>query len=221
MIKSSQFSDLVPQSLYGRSGSVFYSGRSAFESPSRLYILGLNPGGSPTEQADETIGHHLSNWQNLPEHWSAYKDDVWRGMPAGTCGMQPRVLHMFNRLGLDPREVPASNVVFVRSNREAALAAEKNALLQQCWPVHRAVIDNLGSKTIVCFGGTAGSWVRGLIGADKKIGEFIEQNARRWRSEAYESSTGERVVTVTHPSIADWRNPAADPTPLIAEALKP
>lgn len=215
------FADLAPKTLYHRSGSVFYSGRAAFATSSRLYVLGLNPGGSPTEQADETIGHHLSTWRSLPEHWSAYKDDVWQGMPAGTCGMQPRVLHMFSRLGLDPRDVPASNVVFVRSNREASLAAEKTELLQQCWPVHRSVIDTLGVEVIVCFGATAGNWVRRLIGADKKIGEFIEQNARRWRSEAHESPTGERVVTVTHPSIADWRNPAADPTGLIADALKP
>jgi hypothetical protein len=214
-----EFADLVPRSIYERSGSVFYSGRAAFSEPSPLYILGLNPGGSPTGQADETVGRHLASWQKLPERWSAYKDDIWRGMSAGTCGMQPRVLHMFKKLELNPHEVPASNVVFVRSNREAALAEEKNGLLAQCWPVHHAVIETLGVTTILCFGGTAGRWVRGLLGADEKVGEFVETNARRWRSEAHSSRAGVAVVTATHPSIADWRNPVADPTSLIQAAL--
>jgi uracil-DNA glycosylase len=133
--------------------------------------------------------------------------------------MQPRVLHMFKQLGLNPDDVPASNVVFVRSNREAALAAEKNELLASCWPVHDAVINKMGVKTIACFGRTAGRWVRGLLAANEKVGEFVEQNSRRWTSEAHSSHSGLTVVTVTHPSVADWRNPASDPTPLIAAAL--
>lgn len=219
MIDSKEFADLVPTSMYDRSGSVFYSGRSAFRNRTPLYVLGLNPGGSPAGQADETVGRHLAIWNELPERWSAYRDDSWRGMPGGTCGMQPRVLHMFKQLELNPHDVPASNVVFVRSNRESALAAEKNELLAQCWPVHRAVIERLGVTTIVCFGGTAGRWVRGLIRAERKVGEFVETNARRWRSEAHTNCSGITVVTATHPSIADWRNPAADPTPLIKAAM--
>lgn len=34
---------LIPGSLLGESGAAFYSGRAAFSTPSRLYILGLNP----------------------------------------------------------------------------------------------------------------------------------------------------------------------------------
>jgi uracil-DNA glycosylase len=134
--------------------------------------------------------------------------------------MQPRVLHMLHGLGLHPHDVPASNVVFVRSNREAALAHEKPELLQQCWPVHDAVIRKLGTTTIVCFGGTAGRWVRDLLAAHRKFGEFIELNARRWTSESHINNAGVCVVTVTHPSIADWRNPATDPTPLVRAALQ-
>lgn len=36
----------LPTAIQQRSGSVFYSGTGAFTHPSRLYILGLNPGGS-------------------------------------------------------------------------------------------------------------------------------------------------------------------------------
>ena len=115
----------LPPQISKRSGSVFYSGPSAFEGHRRLYILGLNPGGSPVVQADETVARDLSDWKELNRPWSAYLDESWQGRSPGTHGMQPRMRHMFDQLGLDLREVPASNVVFVRSANEAALAAEK------------------------------------------------------------------------------------------------
>jgi len=219
VIDPTAFADLVNPALYGRSGSVFYTGRAAFSVPSKLYLLGLNPGGSPTGQAAETVGRNLAAWNELPPRWSAYKDDSWRGASPGTWGMQPRILHMFDQLGLDPHDIPASNVVFVRSNNEAALAAEKRQLLEQCWPVHAAVIEQLGATTILCLGGTAGVWVRDYLGAHKWVGHFIERNKRRWTSEAHLGPSGLCVVTVTHPGRADWRNPLADPTPLVREML--
>ena len=41
----------VPTHLLNESGTVFYSGRDAFSNPSGLYLLGLNPGSSPVDQA--------------------------------------------------------------------------------------------------------------------------------------------------------------------------
>jgi hypothetical protein len=218
-IDPEQFSGLVDGDLQCRSGSVFYSGPAAFAVPSNLYLLGLNPGGSPTAQANETIERDLSEWRSGPQRWSAYVDESWRGMPPGTYGIQPRIRHLLDRLGLDPRDVPASNVVFLRSNDEAALAAEKQSLLSKCWPVHRAAIHALGVSTVLCLGGTAGQWVRSLLGATTRAGRFVESNSRGWTSEAHLSDAGMCVVTLTHPGRADWRNPAADPTPLVRDML--
>jgi hypothetical protein len=214
-----RFAALVDADLFPRSGKVFYSGRAAFSAPARLYLLGLNPGGSPLQQAGETIGRNLEAWRSRPARWSDYVDESWAGKPPGTHGMAPRVRHLFDRLSLDPREVPASNVVFVRSAREADLAAEKEQLLDKCWRVHSAVIEKLELSTVVCFGGTAGRWVRAKVDANQKAGEFIEKNERAWRSEAHLNRDGLCIVTATHPSIADWRNPASDPSPLIREML--
>jgi len=219
LIDPTDFVRLVDPALHGRSGSVFYTGRAAFSTTSKLYVLGLNPGGSPITQAEETIGRDLEDWRELPARWSAYKDESWRGAAPGSWGMQPRILHMFDQLGLDPHDVPASNVVFVRTNDEAALATEKRQLLSRCWPVHQAVIERLGATTVLCLGGTAGAWVRDYVGATDKVGQFVEANARRWKSEAHISPAGSCVVTVTHPGRADWRNPQADPTPLVREML--
>lgn len=209
---------LSPSTL-GRSGALFYSGPSAFQGHRDLYILGLNPGGSPVSQASETVARSLEEWKGRAAPWSAYLDDSWLGKPPGTHGMQPRMRHVFERLGLNLREVPASNVVFVRSTSEETLGREKEVLLKQCWVVHDAVLRSLGIGTVLCLGGTAGRWTREAIGADRLIDRFREQNARGWSSEAHVAPDGRAVVTVTHPGRADWRNPAADPTPLIRAVL--
>lgn len=211
---------LVPAELHEHSGAVFYSGRAAFSAPSRLYILGLNPGGSPTIQSEETIGRSLEAFLGArPARWSAYCDERWKGREPGMYGMQPRVRHLLGHLGLDPRDVPASNVVFRRSARESDLDAEKRALLRQCWPVHEAALAALRVEVVVCFGRTAGRWVRELVGARVRSDLFVETNRRAWKSEAHETSVGLRVLTLAHPSIADWTSVTTDPGPLIAQAL--
>ena len=63
--------DRLDQSILRRSGSVFYTGRSALSSPSRLYLLGLNPGGDPTSQALETVEADIGQFRAQPPRWSA------------------------------------------------------------------------------------------------------------------------------------------------------
>gem|GEM_PF-311748 len=210
----------LPAMVKLRSGAVFYSGQGAFDEPAPLYVLGLNPGGSPTKQADRTIARDLAEWPNMPRHSSRYLDEAWEGKAPGTYGMQPRIRHMFEKLALDLRRVPASNVAFVRSLSEADLATEKATLLDACWPVHEVVMRELSVRTVLCLGGTAGRWVREKLGATRVFGTFRESNDRGWLSEAHVARDGRAVVTVTHPGRVDWRNPAADPTPLLRSVLK-
>lgn len=205
--------------IRARSGSVFYSGRSAFSRPAPLYLLGLNPGGNPVRQAAETVEADLDQFRTQAASWSAYGDESWEGRPSGTFGMQPRVLHMLAQLNLDPRQVPASNVVFVRSRTERMLDAEKRKLLSACWPIHAAVISSLCVNTVVCFGATAGRWTREQMNAHEPIDSFREKNRRGWTSLAHRAPDGRIVATLTHPSRADWTNPLADPTPMVAHML--
>lgn len=209
----------LPSSLTGRAGSVFYSGPSAFRGKRDLYVLGLNPGGDPARHASSTIARHLGEWRCRTDRWSAYVNDLWEGDVPGGWGMQPRMRHMFDRLDRDLADTPASNVVFVRSATEARLGAERGELLPLCWSVHRAVIEALGVTTVLALGQTAGRWCRGQLGAHEEVGRFREINKRRWTRTAHRASDGRVVVTVTHPGRADWRNPDADPTPLVAAML--
>jgi hypothetical protein len=211
----------LPGDMLRRSGSVFYTGRSAFAQQGDLYILGLNPGGSPVVQAENTIERNVRAWREEPnDHWSSYADESWEGRPAGAHGMQPRMIHMFSKLGLNSRNVPAANVVFVRSKDEAAMKKEKDELLRASWPVHEAVLGSLGIRCVLALGTTAGRWVRQKLNAHELIAEFFEDNERKWRSTAYRAEDGRFVVTVTHPGRADWRNLAADPSELVRNALE-
>ncbi len=182
--------ELIPRHLVSKSGSVFYSGPKAFEAACPLYLLGLNPGGDPDLQHTETIQWHTSKVLNGPDDWSEYRDESWAGLPPGTCGMQPRVLHLIQSSGLSPGSVPASNLVFVRSQREAGIKDSFNELADSCWPFHQAVLNYIGPKVIVCFGKTAGAYVRHRLNAQTLVAEMVEQNLRRWQSRLFSNSSG-------------------------------
>ncbi len=211
----------IPTSLLDRSGKVFYSGRLAFGTPSELYMLGVNPGGGPQELQAETVASHSEEvLQQLPDDWSAYRDESWSGKSPGTRGMQPRVLHLLRNLKLNPGQVPASNLVFVRSRREQQLEGNFRELARECWPFHQNVIENLKIRVVICFGQTAGKWVCDELGAHTQVAEFTENNNRRWQSRTFRKEKGISVVILTHPSIANWVAPATDPTDLVRTELQ-
>jgi hypothetical protein len=209
----------IPASLLRQSGKVFYTGRGAFSAPNDVYILGLNPGGNPETQAADTIGADLLKFRDGPPWWSAYADESWHDAAPGTWGMAPRILRLLQAIGLEPRSVPTSNVIFVRSSTEATLQSNKNALLEACWPVHHAVIKALNIRVILCFGGTAGRWTRERLGASRLSDSYRETNSRGWRSESHITDDGRQVLTLTHPGRANWSNPESNPSCLVKRAL--
>jgi hypothetical protein len=214
------FASLVPSVVMPLSGSVYYSGRDAFTGPSPLYILGLNPGGDPVGSAD-TVASHLEDAATWPDNASAYRDQSWNGRPPGAATMQPRVLHLLDRLGLDPGDVPSSNLVFARSTREATMQPGlMDVYADACWPFHASVIETLQVRVVLCFGRSAGWKARQQLNAHAEVGRFVETYPKRsWTSRVHASPNGVRVVTATHPSIADWTDPAADVSGLVAAAL--
>jgi len=221
LISIKDFALHIPDSIQHESGKVFYSGRVAFSKAAPLYVLGVNPGGSPENHINETVRNHTQQVMTvLPADWSAYRDESWEGCRPGTYGMAPRILHLFRRLGLSPGAVPSSNLFFVRSSREAHTKARQAELSDICWPFHQKVISGLQPKAILCLGATAGQYVCQKIGANRLVDTFIEQNNRKWTSRVYENSSGMRVVIATHPSIADWCTVETDPTGLVEDALK-
>ena len=210
----------IPAELLDKSGKVFYSGRAAFSGKKSLYILGLNPGGDPEKLGNDSIEAH-TEWVSTtaPEVWSAYRDERWMGKEPGCHGLQPRLLHMFRSVGLQPGAVPSSNLVFVRSRRETGIKSAFEQLANLSWPFHRFVIEALGPKVILCLGRSAGDYVRRQTGALQPYAVFTEHNNRRWQSTAYRSVHGLKVIVATHPSVADWTAAQTDPTALVRDAL--
>ena len=215
------FAELISSEVRGKSGAAFYSGRLAFQSPARLYLLGVNPEGCPGEHEGQSVGFHTNKvLYNEPDNWSAYRDESWSGTHAGSLPMQSRVLGLLETLGLNPGKVPASNLVFQRFLNANQLDANFEELAGQCWSFHQSVINRLDVKVVLCFGKTAGDWIRARMEAHAEVSPFADKNRRGWTGRVYQSPTGLRVVVATHPGRADWGVPAADPTELVRWAME-
>jgi len=224
MIQSMAFDQLlqhIPSELLNESGGVFYSGRNAWVVGRPLYVIGLNPGGCPEKLAAITLANHTKTAADQDADWSEYRDQPWNDAAPGTRGMAPRVLHLMRQLGLNPGEVPASNLVFVRSRRERGIEAMRmQALADACWPFHEHALGVIRPKAVLCFGKTVGAYVRRRLNAHELVGEFVETNKRRWRSQAFKGDEGVRVVVATHPSIANWRASPTDISGLVADSMR-
>lgn len=214
-----EFSQYIPSIMLARSGSVFYSGRKAFEGEKDFYFLGLNPGGAPGGEGLPCVALQVHESVMRTECWSAFTCEQWGARETGQAPIQLRVAHLMRKLNLDPKATPASNLIFLRSRnfvdleRPAELAAE-------CWAFHSRVMEILKVKMIVCFGRWCGAWVREKLGASERIGSFTEKNRRTWVSEVYMSKvTGMKVAILTHPSRANWCSNTCDPSPMITQCM--
>jgi len=216
---------LVPEYMHPASGEVFLSGRTSFEQPSSpIYVVGFNPGSSPESLPDWTIAYDLELARSdARRDWCGYVDESWAGLEPGTEKFQRRVQYLYEQCDLNPRLVPASNVIFVRSSTVATLDPKKaKDLVRDSWPVHQRIIDALDVRVVVCLGKDAGWWVREQLGA---TGEPVDSlpvpyTGRTFTCTTHVGRDGTRVVTLLHPSRGfNWDNPIADPTGLVVRAL--
>ena len=224
-----RFVEKIPKSLKRKSGAVFYSGRSSFSSPSDLYILGINPGGSsPTNTPESSISKHIENvLYHRPPDWLDYKDGSWGGKPPGKHFLQKNVLHLLKKANKSVREVPASEVVFLQSKGVADLKRHYdksyNELADECWPFHEAVINKLGIRVIAVYGKPSGDYVRKRLKADELVCEFHAPRGKGTiTSGAYRNEDRLTVVNLWFPGNGNpyWTTDGKDPTRLVVNALK-
>ena len=223
------FAKLIPESLEDKSGSVFFSGRTAFSkpNPSGMYILGINPGGGdPDGKPESLISSHIEDvLKKKCADWSAYRDDHW-GFAPGKHFLQRNVLHLLCKVKAEPHEVPASEVVFLRSKNVRDLTKfygkSYEQLADECWPFHKAVIDKLGVRVVVCYGKISGEYVCRRLDAHKQVDEFVAPHGKKkFTSRTYRNTAGLTVVTLWFPGNfnPEWTNPKKDPTKLVVKAL--
>ena len=205
------------------SGAVFYSGREGFNHPSRLYVLGINPGGKPEDYPDATVERHTKQViDSVRNNWSEYRDEHWGGRKGpGEYGIQPSLRHLFEVVDLDPGAVPASNIVFARSGEVSGYRRDFDCDTQMCWTFHQEVIDRLGVEVVVLFGSSkAKAFARKFLKAKRIVKSWTDRNGQPWESVWYQRADGLDVVVLAHPSRGhQWTNHATDPTRLVLEAL--
>ena len=92
----------------------------------------------------------LPSWTQNP-----YLDEGWarrnQARAQNPAPMQLRVASLLTQLGLDTRNVCASNVVFARSVTAAGINFRDWA--DRCWPVHQQIMEFVSPALVVVFGG--------------------------------------------------------------------
>ena len=213
------FIKLVPDWMLDKSGNVFASGRTAFDKPSDVYVLTGHPGGHPQEEL-QTLRSQIDMVLNrVPEDWSNFRDISWGRFQTGQHVTQKSMLHLFDGLGRNASDVPASTLVFLRAPSNEELD-NKQELAETCWPFHRAIIERLGIKAIVCVGkGFPGQWVRMKLGCGREpIDRFNDVQGKT--SLTYEAPRGLRVVTLVYPTRGiDWSKSGDGHASLVQRAL--
>jgi hypothetical protein len=199
------------------SGHVLYSSADTLR-PGDVYLLGHNPGGSPEHQVEATAGSSL---EALPaKTLNNYFDEAWtmasgRSFAVGAAPLQRRVKWLLEALGLEPRNVAASNMVFVRSVDAAGSRFEELARL--CWPVHEQIISYVRPRALVVFGNSSSSpygYLRALLGAECSE-VSIDSGHSPWRCRSFTGRNGIVVIGLPHLSrynvigksaVVDWAN---------------
>ena len=134
-------------------GAILYSGASTL-SKGDVYLLGVNPGGD--ERAAELTEHTIdAAVREMTSENNAYCDECWevRGKKydRGEAPMQRRVTHLLSKIGLDPKKVCASNLMFARSATQAGIQ-DPARLIKAFWPVHLAILNVVRPKAIIALG---------------------------------------------------------------------
>jgi hypothetical protein len=128
-------------------GAVLYSADETLR-PGPLYLLGLNPGGAEDSTLRDSI------LRSRAQH-NAYLDEEWAPgghvQPKGQATLQRRIQNLCSMMGLDTRDVPASNLVFTRSTRISTHLSFA-AALKFCLPVHHIFIEAIQPHFLMTFG---------------------------------------------------------------------
>jgi hypothetical protein len=155
------------QGLMDRAGAVLYSSHETIQ-PGSIYLMGLNPGGCGGPSLRERIAGLLANESN------AYMDEAWENERSsyelGEAPLQRRVKWLLSNLGVNPRDVLSTNLIFVQSRDATGVSFD---LAKQCWPVHEALLSIVKPRIILAFGNSGFSpygFLHSLYGGEQRFG---------------------------------------------------
>lgn len=200
-------------SILQESGQILYSSASTL-SPGSVYLLGHNPGGSPQDLGDATIGRSI---KQLPtKKTNSYLDEGWGDLPPGESVLQRRVRFLLDGLGLDVRSVAASNLIFLRSRDVDGVEFPADAEL--CWPVHERILEVVSPSVIIAFGNDERQSPYAFL--REKYAQRSDQETRpaghgNWRCKSFNVPGSWRVIGLPH-----LRRYAIDDHPEVIEWIK-
>jgi hypothetical protein len=136
-------------------GAILYNGWQTLRR-GKVYIMGLNPGGAPSEVPQLVIGAVKKH----SESDSAYLDEEWgnshRHYERGKSPHQRRVVELARILGCEIRDTFAANAIFVAGKLPNPTLPEPQVLWDRCWPVHQLFLEIVRPNIILCLGNGAG-----------------------------------------------------------------
>ena len=196
-------------SILDLSGHFLYSSSNTLRQ-GKIYLMGHNPGGSPSGREDESIRRSIEELHQKTSN--EYIDDSWMGRPAGASPLQKRVCWLLENMDFDVRKVCASNLIFARS--VDAASSNFNELADICWPVHKKILEIVKPKLIIAFGNSGDCPYEYL---KDKLGYSIENTHEsghgNWQCKAVKSDEEITIVGLPHlsryavdrhPHVIDW-----------------
>jgi hypothetical protein len=204
-------------SVLSQSGEILYSAALTLRS-GPVYLLGHNPGGDPNDRGLPNVGQSLDD---LPTKTiNSYLDTVWsRQHGVGQAPLQRRVVWLLESLGLKPRDVAASNLIFVRSPDVRGSRFREYSEL--CWPVHERILDVVKPRLVLVYGNSHPSpfeFLLNVFGADVEQPECPSGHGT-WMCRSFQVPGRFRVVGLPHlsrydvtghPEVVRWINSIRD-----------
>jgi hypothetical protein len=171
-------------------GKVLYSSHETLK-PGNIYFLGFNPGGREGPELEKSIKGMLSSTNN------SYLDESWNNgngaWDEGKAPLQKRVTWLFKSLNLNPRDVCASNLIFLQSRKADDISF---SLAEKCWPVHEAIINIVKPKIIITFGNSQTSpygYLLSLLGGKE---ESLPSGHGAWRIKGFNTNINNHPVYI-------------------------
>lgn len=176
--------------LLNESGSILYSSHETLK-PNDIYLLGFNPGGKDGAPLSKSIDKILHNTEN------AYLDECWENgngaWEKGEALLQKRVQWTLEVLGFNPRNVCASNLIFIQSKKANDI---NYSLAKQCWPVHEAIIAIVKPKMLLTFGNSDISpygYLKSMFGGAE---DSIDSGHGNWRVKEFSATINNKKVII-------------------------
>jgi len=163
--------------------------------PGLVYLLGQQPQAASDRPAGETIRDHASCLRERTSN--DYIDRKWLGYKKGGSPLQKRVIWMLRQMGLKPRNVAASNLIFFRFQRLSQ--RDYFSFAEKCWPVHESILSIVQPKMVLTYGNAACSPYAFLRRrADAREESRLDAGHAKWSCKAFTIPGQFKVVGLPH-----------------------